>query len=1233
MTNGYLSSEYMAGNKSNIKNTEYHDINKSFTRFSNVIIKSVDSDFIPYTPTIESYIVIIQYPELFTITYMGSTLTYTTSNGIRTSNVKMDVGNINYLYKSSSISTASSYSGDCSSFLETDEYICIKNIKSDITINIKKLYKISIIGDSNVTEVTNSDGSVYTLPNSFTTTDKSLKLFATSITNGYYISNFTVTSGATISELSTGGYKVSITDISIDSFTISLTSSARPTTTYYIITISGLSNCTATSNGTSLTITNSKATFQLASGEEATIVFSPSSGYELATSPEVTGTASSNYNTSTKSLTLSNIQSNTNISLTVSAIQVTAVSVTFNYTGDKILDLSYDCDSFASFPATSNINSSYYGKTKPIMFTTVDNYIIDSITSDSMSFTKTSDNNYNAVLTNKDASSISVNITTKIKETTYTVTINGLTNSTVYKNSIALTKVALGIDYISTLTVNGGDSLQLTVTVDDTDKYVFKQDPSISGTCTSSYSSDTGVISLSGISSNITIGIYTQDKPDVSVVTQYTNAVFYSNGSIKSSTYYWSYDSGEYKYSASILTFIIAYAICFGYVQKASYKFVFDGIVPDYIWFKTTADIMTTTDTVSTSNGYTKLTASTYKTSNTNEYIIPASIIGTHTGSQYIYFAFSGFSAYGKPTLSSVQYLVDTNNTDDGSTQSYYTGDKLLSANLLTEQSFMAEVLPYSELNFEVNDEENKLTTEINKSFVKYSEYEMYIETANATNISNDFTFYITKVGRFKLLEIIKDKGSLKHKLIGNIEYYDNIFLTEDEKKYTSYYYKTNTIKYLQMLFGSDVNTNNIMDSWQIITPFTKESKSEIARIIAQYYCMSIYENEDGKISFKPMSIMTPCDYGNGTPFCIELNQSYNFPKIGSPKEQYDSVEIQKYSYKKGNIENIADKLTIDVYAKTSDYGNMKDKSGYFLTASSKSGKYEYYDQNGNVYNDSKSISSIFNEIGNIKYFYIKLNYSKYYDIKDIAFSSFDSLPHWSKYENVTYDTLISYFFGNFQLKNYNLEITDYVDINITSEYIEMWYSYPLNDSTYLMYDLTSENQNVNNISSVDDLYYAIALNILLEFANIYGRPLETSKKEYYFCPNQSLDNPYKVDNVLVSAEYDALAISRNLLWKQNMFINQCELDWRGDGTIQVSDDILVENSRGTNNSRIYNCNLAAQVIKNEIEYDGGISSSTTVVLPNQVMYSSDESGDIVYNLLSDNLNFSTGSIPFTKEI
>jgi len=664
--------------------------------------------------------------------------------------------------------------------------------------------------------------------------------------------------------------------------------------------------------------------------------------------------------------------------------------------------------------------------------------------------------------------------------------------------------------------------------------------------------------------------------------------------------------TGIYQYSTSVSSEdTITRALSVDYISGASYKLTFD-VIPSSVWIKTSSSKSTVE--CSTSNGFSKLDSSLLRFDTADKTItIHSGAIGNNDSAQYLLIGFSGFSSGTIPKITKIEYCnLDLGTASEDSIQPYFSEADILDALITHEVDITGETIPYSRYSITVKDDQNIFNPAIEdnaaKDFSQNQMFELYSIVCDYGNVLSasillNPDYYITKVGTARLKNITAGDSSAVFNLIGPIEFYDNQYLSNDELLLSSSINKISIKEYLQRIFGSDIDVSAFEDNDKTITPFSTESKSEIVRIIAQSHAMFLDETTDGKICFKTLGGLKFAAYDSNEVFKLSLDKQVQNPTFSKYDEPVDSIKLNVYRNNIGLTETIGhDNLTIMVKSiNSSEEGTYIDDGSSmisYITAGTTDGNTEvFYDENGNV-QSSTDFVKVLNKYNNLKYIRFRFYLEKKCNSDSLRFKA--SSIFGSDFKNPDNQSTkdLAYNVSRFDFENAGYPKRS--GCIVTENFIDFWFTYNSLGGRFQFSNLISTYTNF------EDFFYNILIFSVCIISKITGNPIESDSFSYYFQPFNAADNEYVVDNPLITSTRQAEILASYLLLVKNRRIYDAEIKWRGDCSIQTSDKILTATPIGAGEQKTFENYQQGIVVKNEIDFNGGLTETTVVAIPQQ---------------------------------
>ena len=674
----------------------------------------------------------------------------------------------------------------------------------------------------------------------------------------YKLVSVSVSDGATITKHATvaNRYVFTLTDSTVEEINVSYT--VVPVSKYSV-TLQNAENVTINKGSTTLNTATGAYSEQFTAGSSVIYTITPNEGYTL--SNVTVSTSLSEYTYADGTLSISNIQDD--IIVNIEATEITEPIV------DRILLNFLNKENDVTIFKIGNTQNLVYSDAAALALksTKIDEYyntpqkltadlntgktIVDITCTEGGTIIKDG-TEYLFQLTSKSISEITITFVTADKtavEETYTVTFNNADNAMVLYNNVTL-NVSI-IDGIKTYYESGiksGTTAKFKVILTDTDKYEFAFIPSVKPTrYTATWNATTQELTIPDITSDVTVTLSIREKIPQSLK---QSAKFYADNSKYTTSAYWTQTASGYKYSEALsggllLGTTTAWWICFEYHSNSDYTIETTYTNISSIYMFRSASSLTAKSVGSNPTGKITLNADVYKVD--NGYEIPASTIGISSEYKYIYFAF-----VRDVPLSVIPVITDVKYTEILGTQSVfsasgnYTSEQLSDFNMTMECDPLSQNIPYSEMSFKVYDEDNSFQLIdfdkeatgdlLNDKFMRGAPFEVYTMTADATNKKTltDNDYYIVQIGKFYLNNITHDNDFATFSFIGIVEYYDNQYLNNAEKRLSSYYKPIIVREYIAQLFGNDAYVEDIPSYFRCVTPFENESKAEILRIICK---------------------------------------------------------------------------------------------------------------------------------------------------------------------------------------------------------------------------------------------------------------------------------------------------------------------------------------------------------------------------------------------------------------
>lgn len=672
---------------------------------------------------------------------------------------------------------------------------------------------------------------------------------------------------------------------------------------------------------------------------------------------------------------------------------------------------------------------------------------------------------------------------------------------------------------------------------------------------------------------------------------------------------------GSFLYSTSVTSTSITRSFCVKYIRGASYRITFDSI-PKTINLKLTSTRSATVEYAS----YPSLDSSKIRfDTKYNTVTIHAGAMGDNNTANYILFGFTGFESGTIPHIKKVEYCsIDLGTASVEDLQPYFGLNDIVDVSIIQEVDISCESIPYSSYSITVKDDENIFNpsdeNNATKKFNKYQMFEIFNLVCDYGEVFNPFDlltppeYYITKVATARLKSITAGNSNAVFNLIGPIEYYDNQFLSNNELLLSSSVSKVSVKEYLKRIFKNNIDVSAFNDTDMIITPFSTESKSEIARIIAQSFGKYIIENANGQIAFANLGGTSFANYDNNEPFKLSMDLQIQNPSFSQFSEPVDSVKVTVH---RNNV-SYSEKITAEKYSllvkcikpneEGSDIDDGSNLTGYMTASTSAPGQENtYYDENGNIQTAADSFEHL-SRYHNIKYIRIRYFLDKKCSHESLKFNG--SFLDESMYKNFTNQ--------GYKDLSYNLSIIDRDNAGnikksgciVTDDFIDFWFTYNSSSGRLYMDDIAIDCKELG----VMCLYAAFLSNCLI--SEIYGSPIESDTIDYFYQPLGTSNNEYIVDNPLITTTRQAEILAMYLYLVKNRRIYDVDSRWRGDCLLQPSDRVLTAATIGAGVSKTYENYHAGIIIKNKIDFNGGLTEETIVAIPQQSFVEKEESED-----------------------
>lgn len=496
------------------------------------------------------------------------------------------------------------------------------------------------------------------------------------------------------------------------------------------------------------------------------------------------------------------------------------------------------------------------------------------------------------------------------------------------------------------------------------------------------------------------------------------------------------------------------------------------------------------------------------------------------------------YTAYGEPAI--------------------FLKDDLLSVDITLETDPTAQSIPYNSYACSVIDEIDAynpllLNSKIydfalNQKF-KFYNFEMGIDT-----ITDDISLFdheICPIGTAYFRNAIQQGSAVNFDFIDIVEKYDKTPLSETELELSSHFIKRNVKDYLTVLFGNDLDTSLIPEDLESITPFYKESKTQILLYLAQLMHKYLYVTTSGVISFKDRSDWTE-------DFSIELEQSYQNPTI---EKTYDNngVEVSVYAYSSSQNTELA-----------------FNRIEFIFDGETK----VYY--NGSTLYDAETNEEIL-RIPRFDFNELQMKYV-FNDVYDR-------------------DSLFGLFFG---IPMYMSEVKENIaeaktSIKYENDTLNVIYRFAYCD-THMTVTMTSEERTIE--SSYENYYDVVEgmSGFFLLFNQLQGCKITSStntvKRKRYNSTDSS--SAIVIDNPAI-ADLNTAKVVRDWMYEQiEHSAYSIDTSWRGDCSLELGDEATAEIAITQNGVKDYESRYIGVVVKNIIEYNGALKMQTTLYSPSQ---------------------------------
>lgn len=672
----------------------------------------------------------------------------------------------------------------------------------------------------------------------------------------------------------------------------------------------------------------------------------------------------------------------------------------------------------------------------------------------------------------------------------------------------------------------------------------------------------------------------------------------------------WTADEdGSYAYSRSISGSTITRSMCIEHHSNAKYRLVFADICPSIVWARTSDTLLSAPQTCNASNGYTQLSGVIIDAMNrTIEF--DSGSVPENAAARYLYLGFSGFGESVMPIISDIAYclLSDISTASNGTDGEYFSED-IIDLKIIQEVDITGSSIPYSSYTATIKDDRNSYNPIINAEEHKNKIYEIYslvcdLSAYNVGLVLNP-EYYVTKIATVRLDSVSAGNSTAILNLIGPIEYYDSIVIDDNELLLSSVTQKTNLKNYLLQLFHGDIDVSAFNDNMEITTPFESESKTQIAQIIAQAHAKYLAESSDGKICFRSFGDNARAMYNSSTPYKLSLDRQMTMPQYERVSTQYDSVRVNVYRHKIGARVSLDDYNTTlfvkcikdsDIDTELDDGSNM---IGYTTMVTIENGTEVYYDEEGNPLPNESSLNPIASKYHNLKYGLLRKYFGKKVDASTAFFIGNEIFGGDSHFKNIGEQSLNDLITNWAYLDHDNAGNKKNGGIRVTEDYVDVWFKIDHNN-TFNYYGPTRIGDN-----DVEALlaYFAFSYSIT---GTPLVRPIESDILVYNYHPESTMSNTLVIDNPLVVTTRQAEILANYYYLIANLRIYDATSEWRGDCTIEPSDAILTAVSLGAGVQRTYDNYYDGIITKNDIDFNGGLTETTVVALPDRMLYEHD---------------------------
>lgn len=855
-----------------------------------------------------------------------------------------------------------------------------------------------------------------------------------------------------------------------------------------------------------------------------------------------------------------------------------------------------------------------------------------------------------------------INDDTVVASSLYDIYIVGADNAYAFRNESLLPVQALNSQLFYVVEgVSPDDEVEITFQLTEPTGYEFVGVP-ISSDYSITWNSESQKLTIKNVNKTSTVTVNIQKKAEA---TAWETRAFYIGGSQTYNTKKWNKTALAYEHSTLIQANEVTSWICFDFKTNNDYKIITSSNNIEYIYMYRSSSLIELKD--DDIQGRIILEANRYKTD--DGYLINASVTGNNTSYNYIYFAFTAKEDSNENLIvSDVVSRALFSPLSDFDDSGIFRSSDVSDFHMILECDPTAETIPYSQLSFKVYDEDNsfKLSdfeAQGNNNYTFGTPYNVYALSAQVTGkmAITDSAYYAVQIGRFFLDNVSYDNDYILFTFIGAIEYYDKIYLSAKEKRLSRYYDKISVCDYIKQLFGSDVDVNGIPTYFTSLTPFENESKSEILRILCEYCNLTMFEGADGKIHFSGDKTANTPATPNGltAPFKMSLDNSTEFTTFERKNKSYDSVTTDIRKRGKSETKKLMENINYKLYIKNDSVTDeWEDDIGWNLYMSgSDQEDYVFYDKDGSEYTGGlefgdSATKAILSTHGDIEY--CKFSFVTDIPMSDMSITASSLIRDKIGVIGFSPSSFIEFLMERYFIINPSSSgSSSDIKVYYSDKGFEIYFKFPIKrknsgyDVLFWILDVWADNINQNpdntfanyifsNPGEID--YMAILFDIWVSLAYVCGETTYTEVTEsiskYAYSLPKTTNNTLQFDTSLITSRAEAILSANQALFIRNsLCMEACYNNWRGNGLIELCDNILFENSSGRNiDKRKYEQYHCGKVTKLEFDFDGALSMATTLRLPQSVYYSSINDNDEVKQVLSSSIAFVNNEIPLVKK-